>query len=337
MRKGFGVGADTSATRYLVNAGPLAKDSWYLNEEAEGSRFTGEGGHFIDTLSWWADSVPDEVYAVRGPEKGDVQATFRFANGASGTIAYLTGGNVRFPKETMDATGGGRSARLDNFRRLRRLDRAGQEHHEGTRRPGQGPAGRDGAVRRGRPDRRPDADQPRLPARHHAGHDRGGREPAQRSSGAGVSAAATSKLGWYARRLGRMSPAEVAWRVREQALRRAWARRQVRPGQVGSLPPLPAAPAAERRFTAVLPPDAASPGARRGQGRDHRGRGPAAQGRVGDARRRPHRHGAARLVPRPGDWPPLRTGGVRVQPRPARRVRRSATSSRSGRSTGCST
>ena len=116
MRKSFGASASTSATRYLVNAGPLAKDSWYLNEEAEGSRFTGEGGHFIDTLSWWADSVIHEVYAVRGPEKGDVQATFQFVNGASGTIAYLTGGNVRFSKETMDATGGGRSALLDNFR-----------------------------------------------------------------------------------------------------------------------------------------------------------------------------------------------------------------------------
>jgi predicted dehydrogenase len=116
MRKGFGAAAATASTRYLVNAGPLAKDSWYLNEEAEGSRFTGEGGHFIDTLSWWADSPAEEVYAVRGPEKGDVQATLLFANGASGAIAYLTGGNARFPKETMDATGGGRSARLDNFR-----------------------------------------------------------------------------------------------------------------------------------------------------------------------------------------------------------------------------
>jgi predicted dehydrogenase len=116
MRKDFGTAAATASTRYLVNAGPLAKDSWYLNEEAEGSRFVGEGGHFIDTLTWWADSVVEEVYAVRGPEKGDVQATFRFANGASGTIAYLTGGNARFPKETMDVTGGGRSARLDNFK-----------------------------------------------------------------------------------------------------------------------------------------------------------------------------------------------------------------------------
>jgi predicted dehydrogenase len=116
LRRDFGAAAATASTRYLVNAGPLAKDSWYRNEEAEGSRFAGEGGHFIDTLSWWADSPAEEVYAVRGPEQGDVQAMIRFTNGATGTIAYLTGGNVRFPKETMDATGGGRSARLDNFK-----------------------------------------------------------------------------------------------------------------------------------------------------------------------------------------------------------------------------
>jgi predicted dehydrogenase len=116
MRKDFGAAAATASTRYLVNAGPLAKDSWYLNEEAEGSRFAGEGGHFIDTLAWWAESLVEEVYAVSGSERGDVQATFRFGNGATGAIAYLTGGNARFPKETMDVTGGGRSARLDNFR-----------------------------------------------------------------------------------------------------------------------------------------------------------------------------------------------------------------------------
>src|SRR5262249_33973380 len=57
MRKGFGAAAATASTRYLVNAGPLASGSWYLNEESEGSRFVGEGGHFIDTLAWWADSL----------------------------------------------------------------------------------------------------------------------------------------------------------------------------------------------------------------------------------------------------------------------------------------
>jgi predicted dehydrogenase len=116
LREGFGPGAAQSATRYLVNAGPLAAGSWYLDEQAEGTRFTGEGGHFIDTLSWWAGSPPVSVCATGGPGPGDVQAILTFGNGATGTISYLTGGSTRFPKETMDATGGGRSARLDNFR-----------------------------------------------------------------------------------------------------------------------------------------------------------------------------------------------------------------------------
>ncbi len=115
LRSRFGPQASSSTTRYLVNAGRLDSDSWYLNEDLEGSRFTGEGGHFIDTLTWWADSLPEEVYAVSGADQEDVQAVVRFANGASGTISYVTTGNSRFPKETLDAGSGGSSARLDNF------------------------------------------------------------------------------------------------------------------------------------------------------------------------------------------------------------------------------
>ena len=116
MKADFGPASSGAVTRYLVNTGPLAADSWYRNE-GEGSRFTGEGGHFLDTLSWWADSLPEEVYAIGCPGSDDVQVTVRFGNGTSGVISYLTGGNARFPKETLDATGGGRSARLDNFRK----------------------------------------------------------------------------------------------------------------------------------------------------------------------------------------------------------------------------
>jgi predicted dehydrogenase/threonine dehydrogenase-like Zn-dependent dehydrogenase len=116
MKAQFGPASTGAITRYLVSAGPLAADSWY-RKEGEGSRFTGEGGHFLDTLSWWADSLPEEVYAVGGPDSDDVQVTVRFGTGASGVVSYLTGGNVRFPKETLDVTGGGRSARLDNFRK----------------------------------------------------------------------------------------------------------------------------------------------------------------------------------------------------------------------------
>jgi hypothetical protein len=73
-----------------------------------------------------------------------------------------------------------------------------------------------------------------------------------------VTVKSPSKLGWYARRLRGMSPAEIAWRFREQAIRRAWARRQVRPAGLESLPPLAGAGSAEaRRFTSVLPPGTA--------------------------------------------------------------------------------
>jgi predicted dehydrogenase/threonine dehydrogenase-like Zn-dependent dehydrogenase len=117
MRSQFGPADSSSVMRYLVNAGPLAADSWYRNDALEGSRFAGEGGHFIDTLSWWAASAPEEAYAVKGPEKDDVQVTVRFQNGSCGIITYVTAGNPRYQKETLDVAAGGCSARLDNFRK----------------------------------------------------------------------------------------------------------------------------------------------------------------------------------------------------------------------------
>jgi len=139
LKSRFGPPGTGSVARYLVNAGPLEADSWYRNEELEGSRFAGEGGHFIDTLSWWVDSLPEEVYAVPGLEHDDLQATVRFQNGSTGTITYVTTGNARYPKETLDAAADGRTARLDNFReaavwagRRRSTDRSrGQDKGQG--------------------------------------------------------------------------------------------------------------------------------------------------------------------------------------------------------------
>ena len=115
LKDRFGDPGGNFSLRYLVNAGKLDSTSWYLDAGKEGTRFAGEGGHFIDTLSWWLNSAPTEVYAVPGPETGDVIVTLRFANGSVGTISYVGGGNARFPKETLDITGGGRNGRLDNF------------------------------------------------------------------------------------------------------------------------------------------------------------------------------------------------------------------------------
>jgi hypothetical protein len=67
-----------------------------------------------------------------------------------------------------------------------------------------------------------------------------------------VSRLSTERLRWYTRRAARMSPAEMAWRARDQALQAAWSRRQVTREQI---PAATSPPAGDRRFTAVLPPD----------------------------------------------------------------------------------
>ncbi len=64
-----------------------------------------------------------------------------------------------------------------------------------------------------------------------------------------------SGLGWYARRLARMSPAEVLWRGRDEAVKAAWAGKQVHRDAIGIGT---SAAAADRRFSSVLPPEASA-------------------------------------------------------------------------------
>ena len=117
------------------------------------------------------------------PDAGDVIVTLRFANGSVGTISYVGGGNARFPKETLDITGGGRNGRLDNFqsasvwtgrkpatRKARGTDKGQRTELERFV----------AAVQV----RRPDADLVRLADRHHPRDHRRRPEPRQRQAGA---------------------------------------------------------------------------------------------------------------------------------------------------------
>lgn len=117
LKSRFGRTTGPALVRYFVNAGPLGRQSWYRHVEREGSRFVGEGGHFIDTLSWWLGANPQEIHAVGKGDAGDVLVSLRFDDGSLGSIAYATDGNLRYPKETFEVSAGGRTARLDNFRR----------------------------------------------------------------------------------------------------------------------------------------------------------------------------------------------------------------------------
>lgn len=118
LRRRAGRRAQPAMGRYLVNAGRLSSSSWYSQAGTEGSRFVGEGGHFIDTLAWWLESDPVAVSAERaGGLPDDVHVTISFADGSTGVVTYATQGSNRFPKETFDVIADGKVARLDNFRR----------------------------------------------------------------------------------------------------------------------------------------------------------------------------------------------------------------------------
>ena len=116
MRERFGAREGRALVHYSVNAGSLEANSWYRNEALEGSRFVGEGGHFIDTVGWWLGSSPVEVYAATGDPQG-TQVVLRYDDGSVATIGYATNGNPRLPKEVFEVSADGRSARLENFKR----------------------------------------------------------------------------------------------------------------------------------------------------------------------------------------------------------------------------
>ncbi|WP_445398576.1 bi-domain-containing oxidoreductase [Streptomyces sp. LE64] len=114
-RKRFGPTTGPANLRYLVNAGRLDHGSWYLQQGTEGSRFAGEGGHFIDTASWLLAADPVSVYAVATPGNEDLQVVLRYPGGSTATISYVTTGPSGFPKETLDLVADGRALRLDDF------------------------------------------------------------------------------------------------------------------------------------------------------------------------------------------------------------------------------
>ncbi|MEU9853726.1 bi-domain-containing oxidoreductase [Streptomyces sp. NPDC047974] len=111
----FGARTGPASLRYLVNAGRLDHGSWYLRAGSEGSRFTGEGGHFVDTASRLLGGDPVSVYAVSPPGTDDLQVVLGYPDGSTATLSYVTSGAPGFPKETLDLVADGRVLRFDDF------------------------------------------------------------------------------------------------------------------------------------------------------------------------------------------------------------------------------
>jgi predicted dehydrogenase len=118
LREAWGGCGGPQVVHYTINAGPLEASSWYRQSDAHGTRFVGEGGHFIDTVSWWLGADPVSVQALATPGDPDnLIALLTYPDGSVANIAYLTDGDPRYPKEVLEIFGDGKVARMDNFRR----------------------------------------------------------------------------------------------------------------------------------------------------------------------------------------------------------------------------
>jgi predicted dehydrogenase len=111
------------ALHYRINTGYLAPDHWVNDREQGGGRILGEVCHFIDLLMFLAGSPIVEVEAravgALARYSGDnVLIDLHFANGSEGSISYLANGDRAFSKERIEVFGGGRTAVLEDFRRL---------------------------------------------------------------------------------------------------------------------------------------------------------------------------------------------------------------------------
>ena len=108
-----------------VNAGILPADHWLNDPVQGGGRLLGEGCHFVDLVSWIVGALPIAVTCSMLPDVGmALQAAQRFtvvleyADGSVATILYGNSGAPGASKELIEAHCGGRTATLDNFRRL---------------------------------------------------------------------------------------------------------------------------------------------------------------------------------------------------------------------------
>ena len=119
MKEEWGARVARQIIQYRVNAGPLEKGSWYSQTASEGSRFVGEGGHFIDTVSWWLGMDPLQISAAAtNGDQDNLVATMSYPDGSIATIVYSTEGDPRVGKERIEVLGDHKIAVLDNFGRF---------------------------------------------------------------------------------------------------------------------------------------------------------------------------------------------------------------------------
>ena len=115
-------GIHVRQVRCEVHSAPVPPESWYQDPGEGGGMLFGDACHFIDLALWFAESAPEEVDALATDDPSHREEAWaiqiRFANGGLAQVQYVCGNQDGYPREAVDVWGGGRSGRIEDFRRL---------------------------------------------------------------------------------------------------------------------------------------------------------------------------------------------------------------------------
>jgi predicted dehydrogenase len=108
---------------YRVNAGYLPPDHWTQDPEQGGGRLLGEGCHFFDFANWIQGEGPTHVFARAASDAGKYRGdnfvvTLDYPSGGVATVLYAANGEKNAGKERVEASSGGRTAVLEDYRML---------------------------------------------------------------------------------------------------------------------------------------------------------------------------------------------------------------------------
>ncbi|MBL8878182.1 MAG: bi-domain-containing oxidoreductase [Phycisphaerales bacterium] len=122
LRNAFATRTEPIEIICRVNAGALAAESWYNDDDQAGWRIVSEGCHFIDLMRVICGQPVLRVSATltggtaRGGQKDNCVATLDFADGSVGVLIYVGNGDAAFDKERIEVFGQGRAAVIDNWK-----------------------------------------------------------------------------------------------------------------------------------------------------------------------------------------------------------------------------
>lgn len=122
------------AMNMTINSGALPKDLWVHDPVVGGGRIIGEGCHFIDTMSYLANSEVESIYSVAlnsskelAIKNDNVILNLKFKDGSIGTLSYLSNGNKSYPKEQMSLFCEGKVFELDNYKKVNAFGSSGMK------------------------------------------------------------------------------------------------------------------------------------------------------------------------------------------------------------------